>query len=219
MKKEYSILVVSLLAAASVLPAAATNIETVTVTGRRPTADACLKVATAKYAQWDQARIMIDETRTFADGNKTDTKTVFIPGTVYGQVGNRPWSSMQIAQLQRTAQSPEVLEKAMGFSECSVGDQIVEGGQSATTYDFSYAPEADGSQATGEIIIADSTGLPLRQEFEQKPPPANAAAQVSVRYTYGGDVQVPLAAERADNFRRWRVAQWLRDLQAGRPAW
>ena len=51
------------------------------------------------------------------------------------------------------------------------------------------------------------------------PPPRHAAAEISVRYAHGDDVAVPLAAENADSVRRFRTAQWLRDIEESHPAW
>ena len=203
-------------------PSAATATETVVVTGRKQPADPCLAVAAAKYAQWGQERIMVDETRTFADGTKQDDKVIYTPNAAYGQRGGGPWNNVQVTRLQRTAYSPETVEKSMSLGTCEfVGTEEEDGGQSASLYAITYLPDEDGSRSSGKIWITDATGLPLRQEM-RNPTQANArvAVEILARYSYGDGVKVPRSAEVAEFERRGRAQQWLRQLQLKQPpAW
>jgi hypothetical protein len=182
--------------------------------------DTCLKVAAAKYAQWDQKRVMIMETRTFADGSMRNNELIFTHNTVYGQLDNRSWNSLPILRRQRGAGSPEMAAKTMGLAECHAGEAVAEAGRQATIYTYTYVPDAQGNQASGKIWIADATGLPLRQDLQERSKPENqqVAMQISTHYSYDGDVKLPSAAERADMERRAVASSWLRNMQTGHPA-
>lgn len=201
-------------------PAVATPPETVVVTGKKRPVDPCLAVAAAKYAQWGQDRMMVDETRIFADGTKQDDKVIYTANAAYGQHGSRPWSTVQMTRSQRTAYSPATVEKSMSLGTCEfAGTEDEDGGQSASLYAITYLPDKDGSQSSGKIWINDATGLPLRQEMKN-PTQANArvAVEISAHYSYGDDVKVPQSAEVAEFERRERSQLWLYQMQLHQPS-
>ncbi|HEY4941049.1 MAG TPA: hypothetical protein VII56_06445 [Rhizomicrobium sp.] len=194
------------------------EIETVVVTGQRQPSDLCLIVAGAKVAQWSQQRVMIREARTFADGSKKDSETIFTVNAAYAHWLGRAWNTVQFLVPQRSISSPDVAARNMKLADCRLQGPAQEGGQSASIYTYSYLPDSDDSHTSGQIWISDSTGLPLRQELSlQEPQPdPKVAVNISAHYSYGDDVHVPSGAELAEDVRRFRVQQWVRDLQAGR---
>ena len=196
-------------------PAVATATETVVVTGKKRPVDPCVAVAAAKYAQWGQERMMIDETRTFADGTKRNDKVIYTANAAYGQHDGRPWNTVQLTRPQRTAYSPETVEKSMSLGTCEfVGTEDEDGGRSASLYAITYLPDKDGSRSSGKIWIIDATGLPLRQEMQNPTQPnARVAVEISAHYSYGDDVKVPRSAEVAEFERRERTQLWLYQLQ------
>lgn len=180
---------------------------------------ACMKVAAAKFSQWAQKQVMVDESRTFGDGSTKQDYLIFTQNTVYGR-HNNSWSSLPVTRGQRSAGSPELAAKAMGLAECNELGTSNEGGRIVTAYAYTYTPDAYGNGATGKIWIANDTGLPVRQEMQMTGKPANAAVAqlVSTRYTYNEAVLVPVAAQRADVERRLIAYKWLTNLQTNRPA-
>src|SRR5580693_2182000 len=68
----------------------------------QPADDACRTVAGAKFAQWRQDRIMVRETRTFADGSKKQVEAIFTPSNAYGHEVGKPWLSMNISIFTRS---------------------------------------------------------------------------------------------------------------------
>jgi len=210
------------------LPAAATTLatiepsgaetETVTVIGKREPIDLCLKVAEAKFAQWAQERVLVREMQTFADGTKTDSETIFTENAAYGHRLGHPWNTIQIVLRQRVAPSPEVIARNMKLADCQLLGPTQEAGQQATLYAYDYLPDADGSTTSGKIWISETSGLPLRQELQQRgqQPDPKVAENITAHYFYDSDVQIPLPAIQAENTRRLRVQQWVRDMQDGR---
>jgi hypothetical protein len=161
--------------------------------------------------------MMVQETRTLADGKKQVIEEIFTNDAAYGRRDNLPWRTVQLARPQRAAYSPENVEQKMSLGTCEYVSADDYDGQAASLYSITYLPDADGSRSSGKIWIADATGLTLRQEI-QGPANSKLAIDISARYFYGDDVKVPRAAELAEFEKHTRVSQWLLQLQQGHPA-
>lgn len=198
--------------------------EEVIVTGHRYS-DPCLAIAAAKVAQWNQTRLRRVETRTFADGSTHWVETIATANTFYRRTDTTPWTTGQVTVGQRRAGSPERVEKNMGLSNCRLGEDGAANANPAGSYLFlfDYAPDKDGSRPSGEMLISNASGLPLRQDMQEPSQGADAKRPVhfSVVYSYGDDVKVPLGAEVAEHARRNRHAECLRELQepSSPPVW
>jgi hypothetical protein len=171
----------------------------------QPSADACAVVALAKFKQWIQPRIMIDQTNTFADGSKRGMELIVTENTAYAQLGHL-WKSAQVTRPQRGVGSPQMLAKHMGLAACAKGGEAQDAGGQATAYTYSYAPDDNGTVSKGTLWISDTTGLPVRQQFDQNGPLANnhVATTIETTYSYNDDVTVPRGAELADDTRLFR---------------
>jgi len=134
-----------------------------------PSNDECRIVATAKYDQWRQQRVLIDMSKTFADGSIKNDEIIVDGNTAYG-LHRGGWKSGTMRA--RSAPSVTQILDAMGLDLCAKDSGVKEGNQAATLYTFSYRPDADGFVAHGRIWIADDTGLPLREELKESAPPA-----------------------------------------------
>lgn len=171
-------------------------------TAPNPRADMCLAVAQAKFQQWTQPRLMIEQTNTYADGSQRGRELIVTPNTAYARYGDH-WKTANVTRPERGAGSPEMLAKHMGLATCAKGEHVQEAGIPATVYTFSYKPDDNGSVSKGSISIADASGLPLRQEFDQNGPLANSrvAKTIETTYSYNDDVTIPGSAELAENER------------------
>jgi hypothetical protein len=171
----------------------------------QPSVDSCAVVALAKFKQWTQPRIMIDQTNIFADGSKRGMELIVTENTAYAQFGHF-WKTAQVTRPERGVGSPKMLAKHMGLATCAKGDEVQEAGGPATVYTYSYTPDDNGTVSKGTLWISDATGLPVRQQFDQNGPPANShvATTIESTYSYNTDVTLPRGAELADDTRLFR---------------
>ena len=171
----------------------------------QPSVDSCAVVALAKFKQWTQPRIMIDQTNIFADGSKRGMELIVTENTAYAQLGHL-WKTAQVTRPERGVGSPKMLAKHMGLANCAKGDAVQEAGGPATVYTYSYTPDDNGTVSKGTLWISDATGLPVRQQFDQNGPPANShvATTIESTYSYNTDVTLPRGAELADDTRLFR---------------
>jgi hypothetical protein len=157
----------------------------------------------AKHAQWTQGRMMIRETRTFADGSKKEIEAIFTESNAYGHEVGKTWESMNIVPSTRAIQPVDLLEKDMGLTACQTEGKSSQAGGTATIVSFGYLPTSYFTNASGKIWVSDATGLPVHQEYQQS---GNTDPQIAVAvtldYTYGSDVVVPTDAVAADEMRR-----------------
>ncbi|HEY5049076.1 MAG TPA: hypothetical protein VII49_13760 [Rhizomicrobium sp.] len=181
--------------------------EAVTVIGPQQPADACLEVATAKYAQWTAKKLEIQQTETLADGSSKTIEAIFTPDSAYGREDGMTWSTMNLVFGDRQVPAPEAMVKHMGLAACRFEGITNPSGRPLSIYALEYVPDARASHVSGEIWISPATGLPLRQELHQDAEPwhRQVAVAISVHFLYDDDVQVPLDAVRSDNLRRWLV--------------
>ncbi len=170
-----------------------------------PSADMCATVALAKFQQWTQSRLMVEQTNTFADGSKRGMELIVTESTAYAHLGQH-WFTANVTRPERGVASPQLLAKKMGLATCVKSDHVQEAGGPATVYTYSYTPDNDGTVSKGTLWVSDATGLPLRQEFDQNGPLANSrvATTIETTYAYNGDVTVPRGAELAENSRLFR---------------
>jgi hypothetical protein len=166
---------------------------------------ACEAVALAKFQQWTQSRLMVEQTNTFADGSKRGLELIVTEDTAYARLGRR-WITANVTRPERGVATPQLLAKRMGLATCTKGDHVQEGGVAATVYTYTYTPDNDGTVSKGTLWVSDATGLPLRQEFDQNGPLANSrvATTIETSYVYNDDVTVPRGAELAENTRLFR---------------
>jgi hypothetical protein len=171
----------------------------------QPSVDSCAVVALAKFKQWTQPRILIDQTNIFADGSKRGMELIVTENTAYAQFGHF-WKTAQVTRPERGVGSPKMLAKHMGLATCAKGDEVQEAGGPATVYTYSYTPDDNGTVSKGTLWISDATGLPVRQQFDQNGPPANShvATTIESTYSYNTDVTLPRGAELADDTRLFR---------------
>lgn len=165
--------------------------------------DPCMSVALAKYHQWNQRRIEISETKTFADGSKKSSQLFVTSNTAYVSRSRTHWHSVAASRGDRAAPSPDVILANMKLADCTESDGVQEGGQAATLYTYSYQPDANGYVSTGKLWVATASGLPLREDMTDPAPPANrlVATAISSTYLYNGDVVIPRGAELAESNR------------------
>jgi hypothetical protein len=162
----------------------------------------CMAVAEAKFDQWQQPRLLIRKTKSFAKGNQLEDEMIVSANTAYGlHLGH--WSSGNITRPQRGAHSADRVLAHMGLAECDDGGTTHMSGQPVKVYNFTYVPDRDGFAAHGTIWISQSTGLPLREDLHEAGPPANrmVATDISATYAYNADVEIPAEAEGAEQTR------------------
>jgi len=174
-------------------------------TASNPSIDMCAAVALAKFQQWIQPQLMIDQTNTFADGSKRGMRLIVTQNTAYARIGHL-WKTAMVTRPERGVGSPQMLAKHMGLASCANGGQVQEAGESATAYTYSYTPDDNGTVSKGTLWVSNTTGLPLRQEFVQNGPPANSrvATTIDTTYSYNAAVTVPRSAELAEQVRLFR---------------
>jgi hypothetical protein len=176
----------------------------------------CAPVVSAKYKEWKQPRLYIDETKTFADGSTQNDKLVLTLAVVYKEhLGG--WKTAQLKLPQRTAPSVDRVLEDMRLAACMPGASVQQNGQQATLYTYTYLPNADGSVAHGSMWISDTTGLPVHEEMQEGGPPANSlvANAISATYVYNEDVRIPRSAELAQSTRLNNNAAVVRNMQSG----
>jgi hypothetical protein len=175
-----------------------------------------MAVAMAKHSQWTQDRVLIHETRTFADGSKKEYEAIFTESNSYGHEIGKPWLSTNIVRSTRAIQPVDMLAKDMGLTECEAVGKSSQAGGTASVIAFGYVPTAYFTNASGKIWISDATGLPVHQEYRQD---GNADAKIAVAVTsdffYGDDVKVPSDARRADEFRRFVATEGMNQGNMG----
>jgi len=178
--------------------------------------DTCMTLAQAKQDQWLQRRVLIQQTKTFADGSTKTIAILVTESTAYLHARTQ-WRSRSVAIRERGVPSAERILSAMGLAHCTKDATVQEANQAATVYVYDYLPDDKGFVAHGRMWISDATGLPLKEEMQDPAPPANAmvANAIAATYVYNGDVQVPTGAELADSTRLFDAAQLLRHLQSG----
>lgn len=177
--------------------------------------DACYAIAKAKYAQWQQPRMMRDALFTMADGSTKTDEVIFTENMLYAEQHGM-WRTGPINTRQRMALSPATIEKNLGAASCQRGGHVEENGQSATVY--TYNSESDGFETTLTMLVGDSSGLPLKVEMRNAQPRGNQAVMISASYTYNDAVLVPARASMADIERRETWHKMLRNLQLGKSA-
>jgi len=178
--------------------------------------EACMTLAEAKHDQWLQKRVLIQQSKTFADGSTKAVAILVTENTAYLRARTQ-WRSRSVSIRERAVPSAGQILFAMGLAHCAKDSTVREANQAATLYVYDYVPDDKGFVAHGKMWISDATGLPLKEEMQDPAPPANAmvANAISATYTYNDDVQVPAGAELADSTRLFNAAQLLRHLQSG----
>ena len=192
------------------MPAYATD-----VAGQAPD-DTCFQLAAAKHDQWLQRRVLIQQTKTFADGSTKEIAILATENTAYLQARTQ-WRSRSVSIRERAVPSTGQILTAMGLAHCTKDTTVQEAGHAATLYVYDYLPDDKGFVAHGKMWVSDATGLPVKEEMQDPAPPANAmvANAIVATYSYNDDVQVPAGAELADTTRLFNTAQLLRHLQSG----
>jgi hypothetical protein len=177
--------------------------------------DACLTLAEAKHEQWLQRRVLIEQTKTFADGSTKATSILVTENTAY--LKRVSWRSRAVSVQERGVPSAQQILTAMGLGQCAKGATVQDANQPATVYAYDYLPDDKGFIAHGKMWISESTGLPVKEEMQDPAPPANAmvANAITATYTYNDDVQVPAGAELDNSTRLFDAAQLMRHLQSG----
>jgi len=178
--------------------------------------DACLLLAQAKYDQWTQKRVLINQNKTFADGSTKEIVLLVSENTAYLR-SRAVWRSRSVAIRDRAVPPPEKIAQAMGLGTCTKSGEVQEANQAATLYTYDYVPDKSGYVAHGKMWISDSSGLPLREEMQDPAPPANAmvATAVTATYKYNDEFEIPPDAERAESNRLFDASQLMRHLQSG----
>jgi hypothetical protein len=168
-------------------------------------ADMCGAVALAKFLQWTQAKLMVEQTNTFADGSKRGMELIVTENTAYARFGHF-WKTANVTRPERGVANPQLLAKKMGLAICAKSDHVQAAAGPATVYTYSYKPDDDGTVSKGTLWVSDATGLPARQEFDQNGPLATShmATTIETTYAYNDDVTVPRGAELAENTRLFR---------------
>lgn len=184
-------------------------VEEVIVTGHKPSADACQRIADAKFEQWAQPRLSRVQTETFADGTQKTSEKIYTDNTVYIQDG-KIWNTMQLFTPQRRVESAGAVAKNMGLADCAKGESAEESGQTVTIYTYSVG--GGDNPTAARIWISNKTGLPVREEMdgEAKPP---GLTLISAVYAYDGDVHIPLPAELAQSARLGRSYEMVREME------
>jgi hypothetical protein len=176
----------------------------------------CSVIAQAKYQQWKQPRLSIDRSKTFVDGSVKTDMLIVTERTAYKE-DRGSWTSAAISIGERALESPDGIMKNMKLADCTKGASSDMDGQSATVFNYTYATDSHGFTARGTMWIADKTGLPLREEFNEPAPPANdkIAKAISATYLYDGDVVIPGRAQVAEARRLNNNAAVVRNMQSG----
>jgi hypothetical protein len=107
-------------------------------TASTPSTDICSVVAEAKFQQWTQPRLMIEQTNALADGSQRGRQLIVTPNTAYARHGDH-WKTANVTRPERGAGSPELLARHMGLATCAKGDHVQEAGVAATietTYSY-----------------------------------------------------------------------------------
>jgi len=175
---------------------------------------ACATIASAKFQQWRQMRMLMQRSKTFADGRTTNDELILTENTAYKN-GHGGWTSAGITLRERAVPSPKQILHDMRLAECTQGAHETVDGTSATVFDYSYLPDDGGYVAHGRMWISDVTGLPVREELDEPAPPANdkVAKTIMATYLYNADVQIPRGAEVANSQRLWNNAAAVRNMQ------
>jgi hypothetical protein len=178
-----------------------------------PSDDACMILARAKHDQWVQPRVLIEQTKTFADGSTSTTTILATENTVYEKRLDS-WKSFALSVKERGVPSPDTILASMRLAACTRDATVQEANQTASLYSYDYLPDDRGFVAHGKIWISELTGLPLREELQDPAPPANAmvAAAIIAVYRYG--VAIPPGAELADSARLSQTGR-LKAMQFG----
>jgi len=181
-----------------------------------PEEDTCLVLAKAKYDQWTQRRVLINQTKTFEDGSTKAVTLLVTENTAYLQ-SRTQWRSRSVAIRDRAVPPPEKIAQAMGLGTCTKAGDVTEADQAATLYSYDYVPDKDGYVAHGKMWISNESGLPLKEEMQDPAPPANAmvAKAITATYKYNNDFEIPPDAERAESNRLFDASQLMRHLQSG----
>jgi hypothetical protein len=178
--------------------------------------DTCLILARAKHEQWLQHRVLIEQSKTFADGSVKPTAILVTENTAYAKRRNS-WKSAAVTVRERMVPPPDTILASMRLATCTKEAAVQMANQTATLYSYDYLPDKDGFVAHGKMWISESSGLPLREEMQDPAPPANAmvATAISATYTYNDDVVVPRGAELADNKRLFDTMMSVKNAQGG----
>ena len=173
-------------------------------------------LAQAKSKQWTQRRILIEQTRTFADAS-TETASILVTGDTAYLQRRGVWRSRAVPYRERPIRLPEATLKGMGLGTCITVGGVREAKQAATIYSYDYLPDDQGYIAHVRLWVSDSTGLPLREEMLDPAPPANAmvATSISATYQYNDEFDIPAGAEKTESTRLFDVRQSVLHQQAG----
>jgi len=188
---------------------AATDTEVVTAPS-----DQCLTVASAKLAQWSQTPLLIRETKTYADNSTRIAETIFTPDRAYAHYVGQPWNTISAAAApERSVKSADLAAKAMRLESCQLAGPA--GGRGSKTYTFTYLADKDGTRSTGQMVISDSTGLPLEQEivFNAVHPKSSLPIKITAAFIYGDAAKLPRDAALAEIDQRERQQREIRDVQ------
>ncbi|HEX4158379.1 MAG TPA: hypothetical protein VHY79_07870 [Rhizomicrobium sp.] len=186
------------------------KVQTASVAEDSTTADPCVNVANAKFAQWNQQRFMIHRTETFSDGSKKEIEAIFMEDVAYGHEVGLPWETENLVRKERALPPPDVLVKRMGLAECQLAGTARDIKQPASLFTYGYIPDSKASHVTGKMWISDSSDLPVRQELSQEAETNHKVpVAMSATFAYGDDVQVPKGAVQSNNLRRWLQQQGL----------
>ncbi|HTT99025.1 MAG TPA: hypothetical protein VMF58_13310 [Rhizomicrobium sp.] len=173
--------------------------------------DACMKVAGAKVAEWNQARVMRDRMDTYADGSKLDTQIYFTENGMF-QLIKGVWRTGQATRHQRSAGSMSSAAHTMGLTACTADGADNVDGQSALVYSYEQGPDMKS-----RMWVSSATGLPLRAEIDQKPARYDIPAKIVMTYAYNDDVRVPKVAQLKNDMRMKYSQDWLRYMATGTP--
>jgi hypothetical protein len=175
--------------------------------------DACADIAAAKFKEWLQPKVMVQETRTLGDGSLTRNELILTNNVAYATDSSGAWVSVQVTVRDRTPQSPQAVERHMGLASCAVAGHVQEAGEAATMYTYTYTPETDGSVTEGAAWISDATGLPLRQHLKENGELANRRVARVIDATYSYNFELPRAAELAQLERQRQTQEAVREFQ------
>lgn len=176
----------------------------------------CATIAKAKFEQWRQVRLLVQRTKTFADGETKNDELIVTENTAY-KLDRGGWTSAGITLYERAVPSPKNILTNMKLADCSQDGHDVVDGQPAMLYSYTYLPDGGGYVAHGRMWISEATNLPVREEFQEPAPPANAkiAKAISATYLYNDDVHIPQTAQLSNSQRLWNNAAVVRNMQTG----
>jgi len=176
-----------------------------------PLSDACMRVASAKMTEWGQARLLRDRMDTYEDGSKLDTTVIFTENGMFHLIKG-VWRTGQATRHQRSAGSPSSVVHNMGLTACASdgADQI--DGQKTLVYSYEQGPDMKS-----RLWVSETTGLPMREEIDQKPSRYDIPAKIVMTYRFNDDVHVPLVAEMRNNMRMKYSQDWTRYMASGTP--